>query len=112
MFLFEDGNIIIYSDGSIRLIIILEKNIEILKSIIVAFGVFYIDKLDNGIIVGHNGGSFHTILKLYSYKNGNLEFQKKSVEIFPKEHIHLDSLYGINENEIIIVYGLTVKKII
>ena len=76
MFLLEDGNIIIYSDRSIRLIKILEKNIEILKSIIVAFGVFYIDKLDNGIIVGHNGGSFHFTLEFYSYKKGNLEFQK------------------------------------
>ena len=66
--------------------------------------MFYIDKLDNGIIVGHNGGSFHFTLEFYSYKNGNLEFQKKSVVIFPKEYIHLNSLYGINKNEIIIVY--------
>ena len=103
MFLLEDGNIILFSDYSIKLIKVLDKNIEILQSIRVGIFNEGILKLDNGIIVNYNRTLGQLTLNLYSYKNGKLVFQKERVEI-SKEEITIYNMYGINENEIIIAY--------
>ena len=95
----DDGKIIISCGRSIKLIQLFDKTIEIIQK--EEDSKIYISKLDNGIIANYNKDG--KTLRIYSYENDKLIFQKES-DLISKKVITIEGLYGINQNEIIISY--------